>query len=116
MYAFVNPSCKIHISQHCLLPLNFSFFLSPFIGGASSVFSWFLPLQLQYVYRFFSQVTLNNSATMTEKLEGLSKHFNSATIRGRSNVAMATIGTLVLGVLAYKVKNWGGGKESKDKD
>ncbi len=53
---------------------------------------------------------------MTEKLEGLSKHFNSATIRGRSNVAMATIGTLVLGVLAYKVKNWGGGKESKDKD
>ncbi len=53
---------------------------------------------------------------MTEKLEGLSKHFNSATIRGRSNVAMATIGTLVLGVLVYKVKNWGGGKESKDKD
>ncbi|ENN71235.1 hypothetical protein D910_04104 [Dendroctonus ponderosae] len=36
------------------------------------------------------------------KLKGLSKHFNSITIRGRANVALATyVGMAALGVYLY---------------
>ena len=38
------------------------------------------------------------------KLTGLSKHFNSFTTYGRSNIAMVTLGSLVGLILYFKLK------------
>ncbi|KAK9747353.1 ATP synthase regulation [Popillia japonica] len=44
-------------------------------------------------------------------LKGISRYFNNTTIRGRANVAMATLGGLTLFFIYKKIKKSGGYKK-----